>query len=333
MYVSPPFSHACSAFAVALFVTVWLRVREAWSLPGTIALGLSGALMAMVREQDAVLVVGPVVDFGVMVIGLVSATGRAGLSVIDPEREIGSARGPSEARSRRASASGGGAPRALRNADRLPIAAIGASVLAGTAAFAVAMLPQLLAYKALNGHYGPSSLVIRKMSWTSPHALGVIASPAHGFLIWTPIAAIAILGLVVLAIRGTGQARRIATCALVMVAVQIYVSGSVESWTVAGAFGQRRFVALTVLLTLGLAAMLQFARARVPRALTIGVLAVCVWWNVALIAAFGTGLMDRKRLEPGKNAYVAFVTLPKMIPDLAYRYVFDRASFYRQRPQ
>ena len=55
--------------------------------------------------------------------------------------------------------------------------------------------------------------------------------------------------------------------------------------------------------------------------------------SLAHVAAFGTGLMDRKRLEPGKNAYVAFVTLPKMIPDLAYRYVFDRASFYRQRPQ
>ena len=27
MYVAPPMSHACSAFAVALFVTVWLRVR------------------------------------------------------------------------------------------------------------------------------------------------------------------------------------------------------------------------------------------------------------------------------------------------------------------
>ena len=28
MYVAPPFSHACSAFAVALFVTVWLHVRR-----------------------------------------------------------------------------------------------------------------------------------------------------------------------------------------------------------------------------------------------------------------------------------------------------------------
>ena len=46
-------------------------------------------------------------------------SGRAGLSLIDSDCRIGSACGPSEARSRRASASGGGAPRALKNADRV----------------------------------------------------------------------------------------------------------------------------------------------------------------------------------------------------------------------
>ena len=40
-------------------------------------------------------------------------------------------------------------------------------------------------------------------------------------------------------------------------------------------------------------------------------LGLCVWWNVALIAEFGTGLMNRQRLELGKNAYDAFVTLPR----------------------
>ena len=38
-----------------------------------------------------------------------------------------------------------------------------------------------------------------------------------------------------------------------MVAAQIYVNGSIETWTQAGAFGQRRFVGLTVLLVLGMA--------------------------------------------------------------------------------
>ncbi len=169
------------------------------------------------------------------------------------------------------------------------------------------------------------------MNWQAPHALEVLVSPEHGFFFWTPLAALAIAGLVVLAVRGPANVRRIGWCALLMVALQIYVSGSVESWTVAGAFGQRRFVALTILLTMGLAGLL----AAVPRgrwrpALAV-VLAACVWWNVALIVEFGTGLMNRQRLELGKNAYDAFVTLPQRLPSLAYRYFIDRNSFYRQK--
>ena len=218
---------------------------------GAVALGLSGALMAMVREQDVFLALGPAVDFAWSAV----RNGRAELSVEEPGSGIGSARGPSAARSRRARASGGGAPRALINADLI------APAIAGCLAFAIGLLPQLLAYKALNGHFGPSTLVTRKMNWQAPHALEVLASPEHGFFLWTPLAALAIAGLVVLAVRGQMPARRIASCALLMVALQIYVSGSVESWTVAGAFGQRRFVALTILLTIGLAALLAALRA------------------------------------------------------------------------
>ena len=60
-------------------------------------------------------------------------------------------------------------------------------------------------------------------------------------------------------------------------------------------------------------------------------LALCVWWNVALIAEFGTGLMNRQRLELRQNAYDAFVTLPRRLPALASRYFLDRNSFYRQK--
>src|SRR6478672_4478307 len=44
MYVAPPMSHACSAFAVAVFVTVWLHARRTWTTGHVILLGLSGAL-------------------------------------------------------------------------------------------------------------------------------------------------------------------------------------------------------------------------------------------------------------------------------------------------
>ncbi len=68
MYIAPPFSHACSAFAVALFVTIWLKVRRTWSIAGAVVLGAAAALMAMVREQDVFFALGPAVDFGLTVI-------------------------------------------------------------------------------------------------------------------------------------------------------------------------------------------------------------------------------------------------------------------------
>jgi hypothetical protein len=333
MYVSPPYSHACSAFAVALFVTIWLRVREHWSVGGAIALGLAGALMAMVREQDVFLALGPAVDFAwTLVRGEAVGPGDS-VSITQSSRGPTPARG-SLALSRSAAAAGAADTAPGINGRQSGTTTIGRAIpiaAAGCIAFAIGLLPQLLAYKALNGHFGPSQLVMRKMNWQAPHALQVLGSPEHGFLLWTPLAALAFAGLVVLAVRGPADARRVAWCALLMVAVQIYVSGSVESWTVAGAFGQRRFVALTILLTIGLAGLIA-AVARTPWRPALGaMMALCVWWNVALIAAFGTGLMNRQRLELRQNAYDAFVTLPRRLPALASRYFLDRNSFYRQK--
>lgn len=284
MYVAPPFAHACSAFAVALFVTIWLHVRKTWSLGGAVALGLSGALMAMVREQDVFFAIGPALDLVLTAV---------------KERRVRAAL----------------------------VAAIGCAV------FIAGLTPQLLAYSALNGRPGPSSLVMRKMSWHSPHALDVLTSSEHGFFAWTPMAMLGLAGLVVLALRGPADTRRIGGIALVMVMAQVYVSGSVDSWTVAGAFGQRRFVALTILLVIGLASLLR----SLPRGpwhfvATIAIVTF-VWWNLALTALFGAGLMNRQRLQIQRNAYDVFVTIPRMAPDIARRYFTTRDSFYQRRDE
>jgi hypothetical protein len=293
MYVAPPFSHACSAFAVALFVTIWLQVRRAWSVRGSIVLGLSAALMTMVREQDVFFALPVAADF------IVTA-----------------ARGAHEkGKGKREKGKTAGAP---------------ITVLAGCAAFVLGIVPQLLAYRAINGHFGPARVVTRKMNWTAPHALEVLASPSHGFFLWTPLAALALVGLVLLAVRGEPASRRVGLIALLMFALQIYVSGSIESWTVAGAFGQRRFVGLTILLVVGLASLWNALGRRALRlALSVAVV-VCTWWNLALIAEFGTRMMDRQRLELGRNGYDAFITLPRMGPELAWRYLTERESFYRK---
>ena len=110
---------------------------------------------------------------------------------------------------------------------------------------------------------------------------------------------------------------------------------------VAGAFGQRRFVGLSAVILIGLAALWPIADRhgrrgnRGPARIRMAVIALLVagtWWNLGLMAQFGGGLMDRQRLTLADNAYHTFVTVPRRLPELVYRYVFARHSFYAPPP-
>lgn len=287
MYVAPPFSHACATFAVALFLWVWLRVRDHWSPAGIVALGLTGGLMGTMRDQTILFLLVPAVDF---------------------------LRG------------------SLRTHSAITTVRL---ALIGTVATVFAYSPHLLASRAINGYVGPHESVGNKMSWLSPHFFDVLLSPFHGWFAWTPLAVLALAGLVVLATGRTRATHRdaawLGVCALLMVLLQVYINGAVESWTVAGAFGQRRFVELTPLLVLGLATVLTIERPR--RGLAWGVIAICVWWNLGLLLQFGTHRMDRQRLTLSDNAWVTFIELPRQAPSLVWRYLTDRGSFYRQPRQ
>jgi hypothetical protein len=298
MYVAPGFSHAVSAFAVAAFYLAWLRARERWSTGGVIVLGAIAGVMAMVREQDAFVAIGPALDYLVHAI------------------------------------------RSVRS-GRMSLATVVGRAATGVVAVAICFLPQAISYVVLYGRFGPHQSVEQKMHWLAPYALQVLASPTHGFLFWTPLAVPALAGLALLALRhprvsepsSTSGARDrawIGVVSLLMVASQIYVSGSVASWQ-GGAFGQRRLVGLTVLLAVGLAALSRAVSGTWPRRALAVVVVLCAWWNAGLVAQFGTSLMNRQRLELAGNAYHNFVTIPRMLPELAWRYAFDRESFYRRR--
>jgi hypothetical protein len=313
MYVTPVFTHACSAFAVALFLWTWLRIRARWSLAGALALGLTGGLMTIVRVQDALFIAGPALDF---VRFLLDSLARG---------------------------------RAQDNRRLLGVRWLG-TVLAGAVGWLLAYVPQLQAFKALNGHFRQSVYETRKMTWTSPHGWEVLFDRQHGLFFWTPLALVAVVGLLLVTWtpatprddtsprdrRTSASDRRwLGLLALVMFALQAYIAGSVESWTVAGAFGQRRFVSLTPLIVLGLAALFSAASQwRQPaRLLAAGLVAACVWWNLGLMAQFGTHTMDRERLTLAANASQTFVKLPRAAPGLIWRYLTNRSSFYTQPRQ
>ncbi len=290
MYLAPGMAHACSAFAVAAFVAVWLRVRHRWSPGGMAALGALAALMTMVREQDAFFALGVALDYAWMIASSWSVAGRDEWTA------------------------------------RLK------GIVAAIAAFAVTFLPQAWAYLVLNGRLGPSQIVSDKMFWYAPHAGQVLLSPEHGLFAWTPLALLCVAGLVVAARRlswhPSFDTGRIALCLLTMFLAQVYISGSVGTWTVAGSFGQRRFIGTTIALVFGLAVLLRAARGPARRLLAAAAV-VAIWWNLGLMVQFGAGMMDRQKLTLGANAYNTFIAVPLEMPGIAYRYFFDRSSFYR----
>ena len=120
----------------------------------------------------------------------------------------------------------------------------------------VCYLPQVVAYVTLYGGLTSPYNLDERMLWHAPHFGDVLASPRHGFFFWTPLAAVALAGLGWFAATGAGRigaadARRIGICLLAMFASQAYIAGSITRWTLAGSFGQRRFVGTTIILAIG----------------------------------------------------------------------------------
>ena len=228
--------------------------------------------------------------------------------------------------------------KAVSRHPRLTITA----ALAGVTGALLGYLPQLLAYNALNGYPGPAEHVQRKMFWYAPHGLQVLASPHHGLFFWTPLAILALIGLFFV------RERIVAVSLAIMVASQVYVAGSVESWTVAGAFGQRRFVNLTIILVIGLAALwTAAARKGRPATRSRGFVVAdqqarrrsrCRDRRVHLVEPCVDGAVCNpadgspaarawpQRLSRVRDAATAG-------PSLAYRYLTDRGSFYESQPK
>jgi hypothetical protein len=207
-------------------------------------------------------------------------------------------------------------------------ALIGHGLALGAGA-ALALLPQLVAYRSLTGAWGPTQLVMRKMSFGSPHFLEVLVDPGHGLFLWSPILLLAVGGLLALAV--TRREAHFWLLALGLL-LQVWINGSIESWHLAGAFGSRRFVGATPVLAFGLATLLGALAARAGRATAAAIVALFVWWNLSLMTQFGLRLMDRQRLEWPRVAVNQFTEVPRHLGRAAFLFFTDRERLAREAP-
>ncbi|HET8647709.1 MAG TPA: hypothetical protein VFO85_19580 [Vicinamibacteria bacterium] len=199
------------------------------------------------------------------------------------------------------------------------------------AATALTVMPQLLAYRALNGRFGPSRLVGRKMSYWSPHLLEVLFDPGHGLFFWAPLLLLAVAGLAWAWVKPPAPGLRAPTGLLALgLLAQVWINGCIQSWSQAGAFGSRRFVGVTVVFAWGLALLVERALPRLGRAPVAATLALFAWWNVSLMVQFGLKLMDRQRLEWPRVAANQVREVPPRLLRAATLFFTDRERLVRE---
>ena len=156
MYFNPSWSHAHSAFVVALFLWYWHETRDGRTLAQWIVLGALAGLMLDVYYANAMLFV---------------------VLVFEAAREYSAAL-------RKATPS---TPSVLQLLTRH---------VAFAAALLVSMLPTFIAHRIIyGGIFETGYIPIRDWFWSSPYLFSVLFSSNHGLISWTPILLFAVVGL------------------------------------------------------------------------------------------------------------------------------------------
>jgi hypothetical protein len=184
----------------------------------------------------------------------------------------------------------------------------------------VVFLPQFFVYIVLNGEPLPSPHVQDKMDWTSPHFFQVLFSPEHGLFFWSPVLLLFLAGGFLL-MRKEREAGVLLLAAFV---AQVFVSGAVDSWTQAGAFGSRRFVGASPIFAVWGATVLSLLEPRIRRAGVAATVSIAVLWNVSLMVQFGLGIMDRQRLVWSEIVHNHVCEVPPRLASVVRRYLFAR---------
>jgi hypothetical protein len=287
MYFNPSWSHAHSAFVVALFLWFWERTRPRRTLRQWIVLGLIGGMMLNTYFPNVVFLLVPLVE-------------------------------------------------SLRSYFRFRTRDDFARQLAHNVAFAVSLIiaftptlaTRLIIFGGLFrfGSYGQQA-----WDWTAPHWFDVLFSANHGLLSWTPLLALALLGLFFTADRAKALSFYLALAALAF----YYLIASYPHWNGMSSFGNRFFISLTPIFIFGLACFFDRAARLLPQQSRPVVLASLVGffslWNAGFIFQWGTQMIPPRGAISWKQMTYnqVFVVPARITADL--RVYFAQRMFLMER--
>jgi hypothetical protein len=326
MYKHPSWSHALSAFAVALVLAVshWSRGMSLARRAGL--LGALTGLAALVRWQDAV--------FGLVPVGtlLQQWRGDRTSNTVGPwlnakaQRREGAEKGEEKAGNgesarakdeRQASSRGGpglnaeaqrgkgaekGEVRTENGGWRLPTAMLAFGAFSGAAL--IVFFPQMIGWHSVYGSW----LVVpqgREFFDFAPRRLPWSLFSLHsGMLLWHPILLAGLVGLVLLG-RRRDELGRLTRWALAAATLAVVVDGAFinePEWYAGGLFGRRRLTCLLPLFGLGMAACFRRLWGRRSRAVLTGLVLLLGAFNWVLFLNTGHSGVPTNLVEVVRNA-------------------------------
>jgi hypothetical protein len=290
MYFNPSWSHAHSAFVVALFIWFWERTRPGRTLGQWVVLGLVGGLMLNTYFPNGIFLLMPLIE---ALRGYFQSFRRIDLSAVG---------------------------------HQLGQHGIFALILI------LAVVPTLVTRAIVFG--GPfrfGAYGSLPWDWSAPHWREVLFSSNHGLLSWTPLIALAIVGL----LWANDQAREITALCGAAALGFYYVISSYPYWDGTSSFGNRFFISLTPVFILGLSLLFQrVGRLFPPRSGFIalaGLVGLLALWNGGFIFQWGTQMIPaRGPISWKQMAHNQIAVVPARIANELEHYILRRDSMMQR---
>jgi hypothetical protein len=151
----------------------------------------------------------------------------------------------------------------------------------GGAALIVA-IPQIIVDVVIYGRLLPLPAPNISLDLFHPHLLDLLGSTHHGWLSWSPLVVLALLGLP-LVVRKLGW---FAAGLILAGVIDFWINASLSDWWGGLAFGARRLTDQSLLLVLGFSATFSWLRARAAAWVPVALVAAGAVWNALLLGQY-----------------------------------------------
>jgi hypothetical protein len=300
MYFNPSWSHAHSAFMVALFLWYWHTTRGTRGTMQWIVLAAIAGLMLNVYYPNAMVLAILAVEAAPQYL---AALRRSRM----PGREIG--------------------PSVLQLARNHVLFAV---------VMIACLLPTFVSHYVIYGNPFQSGYVsLKDWAWRSPYFLSVLFSSEHGLLVWTPVIALACIGVVMFAIREP----RVGGAILAATLAFYFFIACYPDWAGISSYGNRFFVSLTPIFIIGLSVFFdraaRFFGSQQAAMVAFGTSsALLIAWNLGFIFQWGTHLVPaRGPIVWSEMIHNQFAMVPREIATKAQGYLFHRSTLMQEIEQ